>query len=344
MSLNLEIQEIPVSAPAPLSKGQQKKADKRAAAQEDAVVQPKAAPTSMEEQIKALIDASNLKIEEISILIAEKQSIDDAFKRQFEELLNHQQGNQQELTSLQAQLSKFKKELAKSEKIKMLLTQETDNDSVGGADIVQPPTAKSAKQEPSPATKAPTLAQKAAAAASLVAPAPTKAPSVAPALKGKEAAAAASSKVALVEVEPFKIVKKGKGAVESSIVTTMHALGELLDMRGDPMCPATFAQAVLARLIDSFEQIDYCPVRKMPCERKGCDHAKKFGNHTDLVNKIEKVFYEQPSQTLKVFEMVVKNLSIAGVNGMFEGKKFSHEKEMTDFVFDLSDQYYQTLQ
>lgn len=330
MSLNLEIKETPA-----LSKGQQKKADKRAATQEDAVVQPKTAPTSIEEQIEDKISSSKLKIEGISILIAEKQSIDDAFKRQLEELLNHQQGNQQELTDLQAQLSKFKKELAKSEKIKMLLTQETDNDSVGGADIVQPPTAKSAKQEP-------TLAQKAAAAASLVAPAPTKAPSVAPALKGKEAAA--PSKVALVEVEPF-MIKKGKGcAIENPIVTTMHAMDKLLDMRGDPMCPATFAQAVLARLIDSFEEIDYCPVRKMPCERKGCDHAKKFGNHTDLIAKINKIFYENRIETLKVFEMVVKNLSIAGVNGMFEGKKFSHEKEMTDFVFDLSDQYYQTLQ
>lgn len=334
-SLKLEIEETPA-----LSKGQQKKADMRAAAEkqpkaeEDAVKQPKAAPTSMDEQIKALIDAIKIKIEEISILIAEKQSIDDAFKRQLEELLNHRQGNQQELTSLQAQLSKFKK----------VLTEETDNDSVGGADIVQPPTAKSAKQEPSPATKAPTLAQKAAAAASLVAPAPTKAPSVAPALKGKEAASAASSKVALVEVEPF-MIKNGKGcAIENPIVTTMHAMDKLLDMRGDPMCPATFAQAVLALLIDSFKEMDNYPVRKMPCERKGCEHAKKFGNHTDLIAKIEKVFFENPTETLKVFEMVVQNLSIAGVNGMFEGKKFSREEKMTDFVFDLSDQYSQAIQ
>lgn len=333
MSLNLEILEV-----AHLSKGQKKKAEKRAAA---AAVEEKSKaaapePTSMEEQIKALISAIKLKIEEISILIAEKQSIDDAYTQQLDELCEKQESNQQELDDFKAQLSKLQKELAKNEQIKKLLAEDPENDSVGGADIVQQPTAKSAKKEPTVATKAPTLAQKAAAAAALPPPSSTKAPLVAPALKGKEAPA--SSAVQLVKFDPFK-TKKGGFVKENDFLTIVQAMCQILKV--DTVCVQTFGQEILANLLHclSIKEEEH-RFFDVPCLRGGCKLAK----HDAFKEKISQAFCEKSEETLSIFQMAVENLKIAGVNGMFDNGRFCADQDMREHALFLIGQYYQTIQ
>lgn len=342
MPLKLEIVEEQEQEQA-LSKGQQKKAQKRAAAaveEKSKAAAPE--PTSMEEQIKALISAIKRKIEEISIMIGEKQSIDDAYTQQLDELINKQQSNQQELDVLKEQLSLEKKKLSKNEQILKLLNGESENDSVGGADIVQPSTAKSAKQVPSSAPEAPTLAQKVAAAAALPMPALTKPPSVAPVPKGKEAAS--SSAVQLVKIESFQTVK-GSKTFENPFVTTLISIAKLLGMKDtEPVCPATFANTLALEMIEFFATIENCPLRIMFCERKGCEHAKHFGNHKIFISKTIQQLKTNPTETLQVFESVVEHLSIAGINGMFEGKKFVYDENMRDFAFHISAEYYQAIQ
>ena len=338
MPLKLEIVEEQEQA---LSMGQQKNAEKRAAKEKDKTVEP-VEPTSIEQQIKTLISSILIKIDEISILIAEKKSIDDEFTNQLEKLLEKQQINQQEMTHLEAQLSKLKNELSTNEQILKLLNGKTDNDSVGGAGPAQPPTAKSAKQVPSSAPEAPTLAQKVAAAAALPTPVPTKAPSVAPAPKGKEAAS--SSAVQLVKIESFKTVK-GNKTFENPFVTTLISIAKLLGMKDtEPVCPATFANTLALEMIEFFATIENCPLRIMFCERKGCEHAKHFGNHKIFISKTIQQLKTNPTETLQVFESVVEHLSIAGINGMFEGKKFVYDENMRDFAFHISAEYYQAIQ
>ena len=326
------------------SKGQLKKAEKRAAAaveEKSKAAAPE--PTSMEEQIKAVISPIKLNIEEILSRIAQKQSIDDGYTQQLDELINKQQSNQQELDVLKEELLLEKNKLFnEKEKILSLLNSGSENDSVGGAGPAQPPTAKSAKQAPSSAPKAPTLAQKAAAAAALPTPVPTKAPSVAPAPKGKEAAS--SSAFQLVKIESFQTVK-GNKTFENPFVTTLISIAKLLGMKDtEPVCPATFANTLALEMIEFFATIKNCPLCIMFCERKGCEHAKHFGNHKIFISKTIEQLKTNPTETLQVFESVVEHLSIAGINGMFEGKKFVYDENMRDFAFHISAEYYQAIQ
>jgi hypothetical protein len=343
MSLKLEIveEQPPMQS---LTKTQEKKAKTAARAATAAVAEEKSkasadVPSSIKEQINVLISAISRQIEEISILIAEKQSIDDGLKIQLQELLDQQQSNQQELNVFKEKLSQEKNKLSNNKKILSLLNGESENDSVGGADIVRPSTAMSAKmQEPSSAPKAPTLAQKAAAAAALPTPVPTKAPSVAPALKGKQAAASsvASSAVQLVKITPFQTVKKGKTG-KNDFLTIVMAMCQLLEV--DTACVQTFVQEVTGILINCLSIEDY-PFREVPCTRGGCKLAK----HDAFKEKVSHVFYEKSEETLSIFQMAVENLMIAGVNGNFDDGRFRADEDLRADALALIEQYYQTIQ
>jgi len=353
--------DIFTGLPRKLSKGQLKKLKEAAPAQQTKpeakqvasvvlTIDEEAEEEAEEEEEEEDEDEAEL-MERLAKIRAKKQAKATEKVAQARKKIAELQGDRdkttQQISSLRDEVDEIDGKIASIlDEFKLNPIQKDDDsqdDSVGGADIVPPPTAKSANQEATAATKAPTLAQKVAAAAALPPPSSTKGPSVAPAPKGKEAAA--SSAVQPVNIENVFMTVKGSKTFENPFVTTLISIAKLLNMKDmEPVCPATFANTIANEMIQFFAKIKDCPLHIMFCERKGCEHAKHFGNHDIFISKTIRQLKTNPTGTLQVFESVVEHLSIAGINGMFKDKKFVYDENMRDFAFHISAEYYQAIQ